>query len=260
MANGAIAGKMAVNQEHEIEPKVLDNAIEAFEAAAAKFSRDAITDANVRINYTKNIKRISEEVRALVNSKSITVKEGATFCNEMRNKIMMEVRAVTSPQGRAVAQKMKGEGKSLEYLMNKYAGDKYGGKKFSQLTQVQKNAVLYEIIEASGRDNAKFSATTRRLQIIGKVGLLLTGVLATHAIIYADNKPKEAIRQGLGIGGGIFGGFLAGLALSSICGPGAPFCAVAVVLAGSISGGIAGTYVADTLDDEIEEFSRWQIN
>ena len=40
---------------------------------------------------------------------------------------------------------------------------------------------------------------------------------------------------------------------------GAPFCAVAVVLAGSIAGGVTGGQVADTLDDELEEFSRWNI-
>ncbi len=55
------------------------------------------------------------------------------------------------------------------------------------------------------------------------------------------------------------GGFLAGLGVSLICGPGAPFCAIAVVLAGSADGGIAGSLAADTLDDELEEFSEWEV-
>lgn len=54
------------------------------------------------------------------------------------------------------------------------------------------------------------------------------------------------------IGGGAAGGLLAGLGVSLICGPGAPFCAIAVVLAGGAVGGIA----ADALDDELEEFSK----
>ncbi|SUD84996.1 Uncharacterised protein [Stutzerimonas stutzeri] len=61
------------------------------------------------------------------------------------------------------------------------------------------------------------------------------------------------------IGGGAAGGFLAGLGVSLICGPGAPFCAIAVVLAGSAAGGIAGSLAADTLDDELEEFSKWEV-
>ncbi|MNG18851.1 hypothetical protein D3C84_1029540 [compost metagenome] len=84
--------------------------------------------------------------------------------------------------------------------------------------------------------------------------------MATHAVLNADNKPKEAVKQGMQIGGGVAGGWLAGLAVSSVCGPGAPFCAIALVLLGSIAGGVAGSVVADSLDEEIEEFTRWQIN
>jgi len=61
------------------------------------------------------------------------------------------------------------------------------------------------------------------------------------------------------MGGGAAGGFLAGLGVSLICGPGAPFCAIAVVLAGSAAGGTAGSLASDTLDDELEEFSEWEV-
>ena len=52
--------------------------------------------------------------------------------------------------------------------------------------------------------------------------------------------------------------FLAGLGVSLICGPGAPVCAIAVVLAGSAVGGVAGSMAAGSLDDEFEEFSKWE--
>lgn len=67
------------------------------------------------------------------------------------------------------------------------------------------------------------------------------------------------MRQGAIIGGGAAGGWLAGLAVSSICGPGAPVCAVAVVLVGCIAGGMAADAVVDTFDEELEEFTKWQI-
>ena len=47
--------------------------------------------------------------------------------------------------------------------------------------------------------------------------------------------------------------------VSSICGPAAPACAVAVVLLGSMAGGIAGSVVADTFDEELEELSHWEV-
>lgn len=95
---------------------------------------------------------------------------------------------------------------------------------------------------------------------MGKVGVLITASLATYEILNAENKPKEAIKQGVQIGGGVAGGWLAGLAVSSLCGPGAPVCAIALVLLGSAAGGIAGSVVADNLDEEIEEFTTWKIN
>lgn len=47
--------------------------------------------------------------------------------------------------------------------------------------------------------------------------------------------------------------------LSPLCGPGAPICAIAVVLVGSVAGGVAGGAVADSLDAELQEYSHWDI-
>lgn len=52
---------------------------------------------------------------------------------------------------------------------------------------------------------------------------------------------------------------LAGLAVTPICGPGAPVCVIAVVLIGCTGGSIIGDAVADTFDEELEEFSKWTI-
>ena len=37
-----------------------------------------------------------------------------------------------------------------------------------------------------------------------------------------------------------------------MCGPGAPIFAIAVVLAGTIAGGVAGEAMASSLDEELE--------
>jgi len=50
------------------------------------------------------------------------------------------------------------------------------------------------------------------------------------------------------------------LGVSSICGTGAPICAMAVVLLGSVGGGLIGEAVANTFDEELEEFSKWTIH
>ncbi|MBI6549418.1 hypothetical protein [Xenorhabdus lircayensis] len=253
-----IEGTFAGTQEHPIDDPILDKAVAALEGASIKFSLDVINDANVRQSYTSNIKRVVSEVKAMVSTKKISVKEAAEFCYEMRNKIMTEHRKFTSAQGLAFAERHKKTPPSFENLIDKYSQKKFG-KVFSGLTPDQRSAIYYEIIEASSRDNPKFTTANKRLKIIGKVGVIFTAVLATHEIINAENKPKEAIKQGIQIGGGAAGGALAGASISPVCGPGAPVCAVVLLLVGSAAGAIIGSVVADTLDEEIEEFTRWAI-
>ncbi|NRN28639.1 hypothetical protein [Photorhabdus heterorhabditis] len=259
MAYEVVEGTYAGKQEHSIDDPILDKAVAALEGSALKFSTDAISDAKVRQSYASNIKRVTSEVKQMVSAKKISVKEAAEFCYEMRNQIMAEHRKITSAQGLAVAERHKKTPPSLNDLLDKYSRKKFSNI-FSKLTPEQKNAIYYEIIESSSRDNPKFTTANKRLKIIGKVGTIFTAILATHEILNAENKPKEAVKQGIQIGGGVAGGSLAGLAVTPFCGPGAPVCAIAVVLLGSITGGVAGSVVADALDDEIEEFTHWAIN
>lgn len=245
-------------ESHTLNRSPLDEAIAGLEGAATRFSIDAIKDAVTRDSYTSNVRRISIQVREEALSGKISSLEAVEFCNEMRNKILAEHRKITSPQGLAVAVKYKKEGPTLPTLFEKYAKKNFGSN-YADLSPEQKKIVHYNIIDSSSRDSAKFTNGSKRLKIMGKVGILVTATLATYEIANADNKPKEAARQGIILSGGAVGGFLAGLGVSAICGPGAPVCAIAVVLAGSIAGGVAGSITADALDEELEEFSKWMI-
>jgi hypothetical protein len=247
-----------VDQVHLLG-SVLQEAIDGFEAAAARFGADAIHDTNLREIYKENINRMSASVLEEVKSGKMTVKQGAEFCNEMRNKIMAETRQVTSPARLAKLQLIKPDsGVPLEESLNKYSVDLYK-KPFSTLTGAERTKAYYSVIESAGRDNAKVTAGTKKLQIQGKVLILVTAVLAVGNVVLAENKKKEVIRQGAIIGGGLGGGFAAGLTVSWICGPAAPVCATAVVLIGSVAGGILAEAVVDTFDEELEEFTKWQI-
>lgn len=254
-----IKGLFEAGQEHELEYPVLDNAIATLEGVAIKFSTDAINDANVRVSYVSNIKRVTSEVKEMVQAKKITVKEASEFCYEMRNKILEEHRKYTSSTGLSFAENHKKIPPKLDDLYNKYAFKKFGHS-FNELTVQQKNSIYYEIIESSSRDNPKFTTSNKRLKVMGKVGVLITASLATYEILNAENKPKEAIKQSMQIGGGVAGGWLASLAVAPICGPGAPVCAIALLLLGSAAGGVVGSAMADSLDEEIEEFTTWKIN
>jgi len=255
-----VSGQFSIENEHLIneDNQILDTAVDALNSTAMKFSIDAISDAHVRQSYQRSIQRMVTEIKGLVNTRKISVKEAAEFCYEMRNQIMAEHRKYTSAYGLARAEKHKLKPKSLDDLLDKYSQKKFK-LNFKDLSPKQRSTAYYEIIESAGRDHPKFTTQNKKLKILGKVGILVTASLATYEILNAENKPKEAIKQGIGIGGAVAGGWLAGLGASAICGPGAPFCALAVVLVGSIGGSMIGSAVADSLDDEIEEFTRWNI-
>jgi hypothetical protein len=253
-----VTGSYVVQREHALQDSPLDRALELMEGSALRFSLDAISDEKIRASYTKNIKRMSQQVRDDVKAGRITAQEGVKFSHEMRNKIMMEHRKFTSAQGLAIAQRKKKDGKGLKTLLDIYS-ENFFQKGYDSLSDVEKNRVHYAILESSGRDNARFTAGTKKMLVMGKLGVLVTAALATYQILNADNKPKEAARQGIIIGSGAVGGVLAGMGVSALCGPGAPICAIAVVLAGTIAGGVAGEAVASSLDEELEELTHWDI-
>ncbi|UST84081.1 hypothetical protein [Pseudomonas siliginis] len=253
-----VTGSYVVQREHALQDSPLDRALELMEGSALRFSLDAISDEKIRASYTKNIKRMSQQVRDDVKAGRITAQEGVKFSHEMRNKIMMEHSKFTSAQGLAIAQRKKKDGKGLKTLLDIYSENLFQ-KGYDSLSDVEKNKVHYAILESSGRDNARFTAGTKKMLVLGKLGVLVTAALATYQILNADNKPKEAARQGIIVGSGAVGGVLAGMGVSALCGPGAPICAIAVVLAGTIADGVAGEAVASSLDEELEELTHWDI-
>jgi hypothetical protein len=251
-------GAFAFNRDHDLDG-VLQKAIDAFEAAAVRFSVDAISDAKVREAYQRNIKRLSDEVLATVKRGEMTVKEGMEFCQQMRNQIVMEARAITSPQGLAYAQSRKPDGgHPLEYYLNKKS-DKFFKRPYSALTATEQSKVHYAIIESAARDNVDISTDVKRLGVMGKVFIVVTATFAAYSIGNAENKAKETIRQGSIIGGGFAGGAAGGAVAGLVCGPGAVVCTVAIVLIGSIVGGLGAEAVVDSIDDELEEFTKWNI-
>ncbi|TKC91067.1 hypothetical protein FAZ69_06780 [Trinickia terrae] len=256
--SSTVRGSFETNRDHQIETRILADARAALEGAGVYFSQAAISDANVRTRYAAGIKRMSEGVQSEVNAGHMTAAEGAAFCQDMRNRIMEEARKVTSPAGLARAQAQKVRGANLEMLLDKYSSKNFS-KPFGVLAEAEKNRAYYAIIESAGRSNAKVNAKTARMRTMGKVGLLMTGALAGYEILNAGDKIRETQRQTASIEGGLIGGTLVGLAVSAICGVGAPICAIGVVLIGSTLGSVATQTAYDAYLDELEEFRAWGI-
>lgn len=249
------------NREYLID--YFSKAREELVSAGSKFAETAIRDSALRQVYAKNIKHVADEVLAEVNAGKIYARDGAKFCYDMRNKIMAEIRRLTSPMGVAEAERLKKKAKSFDEILEKNSQKLYN-KSFSALNNAEVNKVFYATITSSGRNRPSVTAATKKLAILGGVALVVTGILAIWAICEADDKIREAIKQASVLSGSAIGGSLAGnLArfahLGDACGPYAAACILGIMIVGAVLGGILGGIASDTFEEEAAEFIRWKL-
>ena len=207
------------------DQNIFERAIRALETEIANIGAHATIDGQARQAYARQIKRMADELRTEARSGRISWKQAAEQAEEARNLIMDIIRGRSTPVGRALAQQIKSEGKTLNELVGRKTQQLFGrGATFQSLTHSQQQAVYGAIVESAGKSNPKVSATMQRLSNAGKGLIVLSLGLSIYRIAVAEDKvdaaAQEAAITGAGIGGGMAGGAIAGLA----CGPGAPVC------------------------------------
>jgi hypothetical protein len=161
---------------------------------------------------------------------------------QMRNNIMDLVRGRSTPVGRAMAESLKREGKSLNELIARKTQQLFGPKAdFNRLSATQQNQVYANIVKSAGKSNPRVTAMMRRASRAGRGLIVLSIALSVYSIATAEDKvgatKRELAVTGSGIAGGVAGGAAAGL----ICGPGAPVC----VTVGAFIGGALAAFGVD---------------
>jgi hypothetical protein len=219
-----------------------ESAIQALEAEIANIGVHLAIDGAARQAYARQIRAMADELRSQAASGTITWSRAAAQAQEARNAIMDIVRGRSTPVGRALAEQLKREGRTLNELIARKTLQLHGpGADFGRLSPAQQNAVYAEIVEAAGRSNPRVTTTMRRLSRAGRGLIVLSIGLSVYTVATADDPVDAAGRElavtGAGVGGGIAGGALAGLA----CGPGAPVC----VTVGAFVGGALAAFGVD---------------
>lgn len=230
--SGQITHGMAMSDRQQFE-----NEIRALEAEIPNIGTHLALDGAARASYARQIKAMADELRAEATRGRITWAQAAEKAQTARNAVMEIVRGRSTPVGRAMAEQIKREGKTLNELVARKAQQLYGaGTDFNRLSVAQQNQVYGEIVKSAGKSNPRVTANMRNLSRLGRGLLFVSLALSVYTIATSDNKPrafaKEASVTGAGIGGGIAGGALAGLA----CGPGAPVC---VTIGAFVGGALA---------------------
>lgn len=216
-----------------------ENAISSLESQIANVGTHLTVDSSARVAYAREIRKMADKLRTDATCKRITWANAAQQAQETRNLVMDVIRNRSTPVGRAMAQRLKAEGKSLNELVALHTIRAHGKNAvFAQLSTPQKNAIYASIVTSAGKSNAAVTKAMSRLSFAGKGILGLSLALSAYTIATSDNKvaatQKEAATLGASIAGGIAGGAMAGLA----CGPGAPAC----VTVGAFVGGALAAF------------------
>lgn len=202
-------------------------------AAAARLS----VDPRLRLEYSKLIKEMASDLRAKANAGVITWEKAAQEAQTTRNLIMDMVRSRSTPLGRAMAERIKSEGKTLNELIAKKAKSLFGPQvNFNNLSEVQKNQIYASIVESAGKSNPQVNMKMMQLSRIGRGLIVLSIAISVYEIYTADDKVSETGRQIAITGAGIAGAAASGVMAGLICGPGAPMC---VLIGGFVGGALA---------------------
>ncbi|BDE69324.1 hypothetical protein ACF8PL_11435 [Delftia sp. WSY_4] len=228
---------MHMANDEQKDRAAFDAAIQALKAEVANAGVHLSLDSSARLAYARQIQAMANELQLQATSGRITWGQAAQQAQEARNVIMEIIRGRSTPVGRAMAQRIKSEGKTLNELIARKAQQLHGPNvRFDRLTAAQQNAVYGEIVKSAGKSNAAITQRMRTLSRAGRGLLVFSIAVSVYTIANADNKVEAAGKElavtGAGIGGGMAGGALAGLA----CGPGAPAC---VVVGAFVGGALA---------------------
>lgn len=216
-----------------------EKAISSIESQIANVGSHLAIDSSARVAYASEIKKMADKLRTDAMSKRISWANAAQQAQETRNLVMETIRCRSTPVGRAMAQRLKAEGKTLNELIGLHTVRAHGNNAvFARLPVTQQNAIYASIVTSAGKSNVAVTKAMSRLSYAGRGVLGLSLALSAYTIATADDKvtatQKEGAALGASVAGGIAGGALAGLA----CGPGAPVC----VTVGAFVGGALAAF------------------
>lgn len=219
--------------------RTLDHAIDAFRGEVANAGSHMTIDGRTRRLYDQLIAQLSRELRDEAAAGRISWREAATRANEIRNEVMQRLRGRSTPVGRALAEWLKREGRTLNGLVAHYTRKLYGDRAdFTRLRAVEQQAVYREVVDAAGRSSRTWTPRMARVSIAGRGLLIVSLSVAIYNIATAEDHAAAARREGALLGGGVAGGMAGGAIAGLMCGPGAPVC----VTVGAFVGGAAAAF------------------
>ena len=219
--------------------------IKLFESQMAAACREAIKSEDVRAEYMRRIKAASDELIEMVRSRKITPHEGAISAYNLRNKILLTLRGDLTSFGLAYSRNIKPDsGRPFEYYLNKNSQELFN-KPYQSLTTEQKERVLIKLVEKAGKSNSDVSVKAKFFGMAGRALLIVTLAVAVYNVIEAEDKERQALKEGATLGGGIAGGIAGGAAVFAIASNPAGWVVGLATLVGAALTGVGTSEVFD---------------
>lgn len=213
----------------------LVTSLKMMEDAAAAFGKALITDPAARLDYMRKTVEARKELIQLVRDGKITPHEAAKTANAIRNQIMELTRAKLSDFGLALSKDMKAAGRPLDYMEARKAKELFG-KAFEKLTSAEKEQVWMKVVESAGRSNPKVNIMVRWFGLAGRGFLVATLGYAVYHVLTAEDKERQAVKEGASFAGGVFGGLLATIGLGAVVSNPAGWVVGAAMFVGAVLG------------------------
>lgn len=226
---------------NQVSERDLETEIRLLEVQALNMAARGVNAANVRNFYIRSTRNFVNGLRADVAAGRMTPWQAAEAAQQMRNEVMNMQRARSMDMVLAYAEARKKVGRSMEELLTRYAGERFGTS-YDLLDDAQKAAVHMEVVEAAARPSR---VDTRNARIAGHAGRALwvaTAILAFYNISTAENRVHATGREGANLAGGFVGGLVGGAATGAAYGLALGPVGVTV---GVVIGGVLGGLLAD---------------
>jgi hypothetical protein len=222
----------------------LETAIRLFESEAAAFAKSIIKDPAARAEYISKTKSASSELITLVKQHKITPHEAARTANAMRNQIMELSRSKLTDFGLAISRELKRDGPPLAHFEEHYA-KKIFRRGFSALTDAERQAVWLEIVNAAGRSNKSVNMNVRWYGVAGRTLLVASLAFAVYNVSTAENKPRQAAKEGSTLAAGVAGGAAGALAVTALVSNPAGWIVGAGMFVGAAIAGVSSSELFD---------------
>jgi hypothetical protein len=203
------------------------------------FAGSYIKDPSVRADYSKKIRAAANEIMERVRRRELTPHEGAQTANAMRNEVLRLMRSRSTVLGRSIAEEIKPEGKSLDFLQEKYAKELYS-KSFDVATEAERNDIWATIVDRAGKSSHAINVSVRYFGIAGRVLLIASLAWTIYDVSQSNNKERTAAKDFAGIEAGLAAGALVTAGLGAVA------AASPIVVIGTVF--VAGVLASEAID------------